>query len=138
MARRSELSAMSIGDLERLIEKRRKQVNRLLRKRATILRKVGALDEEIRGLGGSIDMSERGAGSAGNGRRARNDRPLADVVVEVLQKAGEPMKVSDIADKVQVTGYRSTSANFRGIVNQLLIKDKRFTSPSRSLYQMKK
>ena len=61
-----------------------------------------------------------------------------ETLVEVLQKAGEPMKVSDIADAVQSTGYRSNSANFRGIVNQLLIKDKRFTSPSRSLYQMKK
>jgi hypothetical protein len=137
MARRSELSAMSIGDLQRLIEKRRKVINRLQRKRATLMKKVGALDDEIRGLGGSVSMGG-GGHVGGNGRRARNDRPLADVVVEVLQKAGGPLKVSDIADAVQSSGYRSNSANFRGIVNQLLIKDKRFTSPSRSLYQMKK
>jgi hypothetical protein len=136
MARRSDLSAMSISDLERLIGKRRKVINRLQRKRATLMKKVGALDEEIRGLGGSVSMA--GGVIISTGRRARNDRPLADVVLDVLQKAGQPMKVSDIADKVQASGYRSNSANFRGIVNQLLIKDKRFASPSRSLYQLKK
>jgi hypothetical protein len=48
------------------------------------------------------------------------------------------MKVGDIADAVQSKGYRSNSANFRGIVNQALIKDKRFGAASRGLYQLKK
>jgi hypothetical protein len=136
MARRSELSMMSIGELQRLIGKRQKVVNRLERKRATLQKRIDKIDAELAAEG--VHRGNGRSAGAGRGGRARNDRPLADVVVEVLQKAGAAMKVSDIADAVQATGYRSNSANFRGIVNQLLIKDKRFTSPSRSLYQMKK
>ena len=36
------------------------------------------------------------------------------------------------------SGYRSNSANFRSIVNQTLIKDKRFGSAGRGVYQLKK
>ena len=56
----------------------------------------------------------------------------------VLGKSGKSMKVGDIAEAVQGGGYRTNSANFRGIVNQTLIKDKRFTSAGRGVYQMKK
>ena len=42
-------------------------------------------------------------------------------------------------EAVKANGYRSSSDNFRGIVNQTLIKEKkRFTAPSRGLYQLKK
>ena len=57
---------------------------------------------------------------------------------ELLSKSGKPMQVGDILQKVEDAGYHSRSANFRGIVNQTLIKDKRFTSAGRGLYQLKK
>jgi hypothetical protein len=53
-------------------------------------------------------------------------------------KDGKPMRVGDITDAVHNAGYRSSSANFRGIVNQTLIKDKRFVAPERGLYQLRK
>jgi hypothetical protein len=53
-------------------------------------------------------------------------------------KGGKPMKVGDITDAAQKAGYRSNSANFRSIVNQTLIKDKRFSSAGRGVYQLKK
>ena len=43
-----------------------------------------------------------------------------------------------IVDKVLATGYRSHSANFRGIVNQTLIKDERFVSMGQGMYRLKK
>jgi hypothetical protein len=40
---------------------------------------------------------------------------------------------------VQKSGYRSNSANFRSIVNQTLIKErKRFGQAGRGIYQLKK
>ena len=74
----------------------------------------------------------------GGGRRARNDQSLVEVINSVLQKAGRPLRVSAIADAASAAGYRSSSANFRGIVNQMLIKDPRFTSQNRGFYQLKK
>jgi hypothetical protein len=46
--------------------------------------------------------------------------------------------VGEIVDAVLAGGYHSKSANFRGIVNQTLIKDKRFVSSGRGVYQLKK
>ena len=57
---------------------------------------------------------------------------------QVLGRASKPMRVADITDAVRSAGYRTRSANFRGIVNQTLIKDKRFGSAGRGLYQIKK
>jgi hypothetical protein len=47
------------------------------------------------------------------------------------------MNVGDIAERAKASGYKSNSANFRGIVNQTLIKDKRFVSASRGMYKVK-
>jgi hypothetical protein len=47
------------------------------------------------------------------------------------------MKVGEIMDAVLATGYRSGSANFRGIINQTLIKDKRFGQVERGVYELK-
>ena len=41
-------------------------------------------------------------------------------------------------EAVEKTGYRSSSANFRGIVNQTLNKDKRVVASERGLYQIRK
>ena len=49
------------------------------------------------------------------------------------------MSVPDIVEGVQAAGYKSSSPNFRGIVNQTLIKErKKFQSVSRGVYAMKK
>ena len=130
---RGSNGSMSIAELERMINKRRTEITRLERRRAKAQKRLDGIDEQIRRLGGSI----RG-GRGGGGGRARNERPLADAIHDVLSRKGEAMRVQEIADAVESTGYRSNSANFRGIVNQMLIKDKRFTSPGRGFYQAKK
>ena len=55
-----------------------------------------------------------------------------------LRSSGKAMRVGEIVDAVTSTGYRSNSANFRGIVNQTLIKErKRFGQADRGLYELK-
>ena len=94
--------------------------------------KMDKLDREI----GSLDGEAPANGLTASGR-ARNDKPLPDVIADVLKKQGKPMRVAAIAEAVRGTGYNSTSANFRGIVNQALIKDERFSSASRGMYEAK-
>jgi hypothetical protein len=55
-----------------------------------------------------------------------------------LRSAGRPLSVGDILQKVHAAGYRSNSANFRALINQTLIKEKRFVSAGRGIYQLKK
>ena len=132
MPRPSNGVNLSLSQLERMLNQRRRDLSRLSRKRAAAQRKLDDIDEKLRRLGGN------GISIRGGGRRARNDKPLVEVIHEVLQKSARPLRVSAIAEAVSSAGYRSNSDNFRGIVNQMLIKDNRFTSQNRGFYQLKK
>lgn len=123
----------SIADLQQMLNERRTHRIRLMQERKKLQNRVEQIDREIEMLSGEGGS----AGGTGGGGRARNERPLPDAIEVVLKKSSKPMRVGDIAQAVQQAGYRSSSANFRGIVNQTLIKDKRFVSPSRGLYQTK-
>jgi hypothetical protein len=57
--------------------------------------------------------------------------------MESVLKGKAPMKVGDIFKAVLANGYHSTSANFRGIVNQTLIKEKQFHQVDRGTYTVK-
>lgn len=116
----------SISELRALLGLQRKRRGQLLGERKKLQAKLDQVDREI----ALLDGSEGGGG----GRR--NDKPLPDVIEGILKKSGKPMKVGDIVAGVENAGYRSSSANFRGIVNQTLIKDDRFTSPSRGHYKL--
>ena len=136
MARRANGSGMSIAQLEQLLAGRRQELNAKQREHSKLLARLQELEADIRRLGGSAGRRGRG-GAGGGGSRARNAKSLIETLEDVL-KGGKPMKVGDIADAAQKSGYRSNSANFRSIVNQTLIKDKRFGSAGRGVYQLKK
>ena len=125
---------LSIPQLEQVLRARKTQLQKLARQRAKIARELAKLDARISTLGGGIGAG----GRITAGGRARNEKSLVDMIQGVLSKAGKPMGVGDIVDAVQKGGYTSNSANFRGIVNQTLIKEKQFTSAGRGVYQLKK
>lgn len=135
---RGRPKALSIAELERLLEERRSSVAKLQKRRDELQAKLDDLDREIAAAGGG----SRGPGGPGErpartaGGRARNATSLGDAIAAAMDGKG-PMSVGDILDAVTAGGYRSTSANFRGIVNQTLIKDKRFHSASRGNYATK-
>lgn len=131
MARPSTGANLSLADLQSIIESRRSDLTRLRKQRTKFQRELDAIDRQIEKI--------EGAGTGrGGGSRVRNAKSLNDTLEEVLRGNGKPMKVGDIVDAVKASGYRSNSVNFRGIVNQTLIKDKRFNAPERGMYQLKK
>ena len=134
MARPSSTSGLTLSQLERLLDQRRRDLAKLQRQRSRIQKRLDTIDAKIHAAGGTAGG---GRGSAGRSR-VRNELSLQDAIHHVLSKTSGPMPVGDIMDKVLATGYKSKSANFRGIVNQTLIKDKRFASSGRGVYQLKK
>jgi hypothetical protein len=122
-------SGLSIIELERILQTRQRELKVLLRRRTRIERKLTALDERITRLGGTR--------AGGRVKRARNDVTLPEAIANVLGKSRKPLTVGDIMGGVQAMGYRSSSGNFRAVINQTLIKDKRFISAGRGLYEMK-
>jgi hypothetical protein len=130
MARPAIGMNLSITQLEQVLRARKSQLQKLAKQRAKIARELARLDARISMLGGP-------AGGNGGGMRARNAKSLVGMIEDVL-RSGKPMGVGDIVVAVQKGGYKSNSANFRGIVNQTLIKEKQFTSAGRGVYQLKK
>lgn len=57
---------------------------------------------------------------------------LVEALVKVL--TGRTMSVTEVTQAVQDAGYQTSSANFRTIVNQTLIKSKAFKKVSRGKY----
>src|SRR5665213_1847005 len=126
MPRPSSGAGLSLAELQSIIESRNAELKRLKKRRNTLQRRLDDLDKKIQRI--------EGAGRGGTGR-SHNATSLPDTIDQVLRRHGKPMKVGDIVSAVEATGYRSSSDNFRGIVNQSLIKDERFAAPERGLYQ---
>jgi hypothetical protein len=124
----------TISQLENMLSSKRNRLDSLAHERSQLQKQLDALDTKIRSLGGG-----RMGGGVNAGGRARNEKSLVESIEAVLAKSGKPTSVGDILDGVQASGYRSNSANFRGIINQTLIKErKRFSNAGRGLYALKK
>ena len=132
---RPATASFNIAQLERILQDRRSDLNRLERHRSELQRKLDGVERQIVRLQGGL----RGLrGRRGGGIRARNDQSLVATIESVMRGTGKPMRVGDIVDAVQAGGYRSNSDNFRAIVNQTLIKErKRFGQVERGTYQLK-
>jgi hypothetical protein len=129
----------TISQLENMLQARRSQLGELFRERAKALKVLGGIDDRIRRLGGNLKGSGGGSINVNAGGRARNPKSLVATMEHVLEKSGKPMSVSEILDAILSTGYRSNANNFRAIVNQTLIKErKRFANTGRAMYAIKK
>jgi hypothetical protein len=113
-----------------MLNVRRAELAKLQKQRAGLVRELASVDRSIARIGGI---------AGGKGSRARNEQSLTETLQSVLSDGGKPMAVGDILAAVEATGYRSSSANFRGIINQTLIKERKlFSSAGRGIYQLKK
>ena len=128
MSRPRKGSDLSIVELEHILDDHRHQLHQLSRERARLQKRLEDVDRRIHELHGD------GHGAA----RARNQHSLMDTIEVVLGEAGKPIRVSEIARRVLAAGYQTRSSDFRGIVNQTLIKDDRFVSAGRGMYRLKK
>jgi len=121
----SPLTVVDSSELARELQRRRASVGKLARRRVRLLEQVEAVDAKLAGLGASLN---------GSRRRPRNESNLVDALAKLLKD--KPMTVTEAAEKVQQAGYKTTSPNFRTIVNQTLLKSK-FKRVSRGVYQTK-
>ena len=118
------LENLSVSELQAELHRRRRGLSRLERRRDRLMNELSEINAEIAELGGAL------AGSGGGGRR--NVMTLPDALHQVL--SGTTMSVTEAADAVRAAGYQSNAANFRTMVNQALLKDKRFKKVARGQY----
>jgi hypothetical protein len=133
MARPRAGSALSIPQLESMLNDRLSQLTDLNRQRAKAIKHVDVLDAKIKQLSGAARAGGQAVG------RGHNSKSLVSTMEELLTRVGKPLGIGDIVEGVLQAGYYSKSANFRGIVNQTLIKEKkRFINVERGMYAVKK
>jgi len=161
------MAAMSLGDLQRIIEAKESEVARLMERRDDLQAQLDEVDAQIAGSGGEVRRGpgrprgrrgpgrppkagrrgpgrppKRGPGRPKGKRRGRKagpkgQSPLHNAIRDALKGASEPMKLADIADKVKSGGYKTKSANFTVILGQRLPEMKDVKKAGRGLYVMK-
>lgn len=132
--RTSKLSTLPTSALQTELRRRGRGLRRLQQRRDQLMRKVDAIEAEIRAIGGPA-MASGAGGRRGVRRRPKNAMNL----VEALQKllSGRTMSVTEAAEKVQEAGYKTSSSTFRTIVNQTLINSGKFKRVARGQYTAK-
>lgn len=120
------ISPVSLRTAELAAELKRRQrgVNVLHRRREHLMNQLENVNAQIAELGGN------GIGVTASGK-ARNAQTLPDALHGVLQ--GREMSVVEAVDAVRASGYVSGAANFRTMVNQALLKDRRFKKVRRGV-----
>ena len=131
---RAKLSNVSLEALQKEIQRRQKALPKLIAARDELNRQIA----ELQPLGAATPKAE--AQVAGKlvkkGRRAKNKISLADALAEIL-KGKKATAVAEATEAVLASGYKTASGAFKSLVNQTLIKDKRFKSVSRGQYALK-
>jgi len=124
------LARLSVAELQLEIRRRQRGVKTLLRCRATLVAKLAEIDEQILAAGGSLN------GAVPTGRtgrtRPKNDTNLIDALRAVLKN--KTMGVAEAVDAVLKSGYRTSAANFKVMVNANLGKKKHLKRVERGRY----
>ena len=128
------LGGVSLSELKAEIRRRERQLAMLHRKRDRLLAELESLEQEIATQAARTVSAARAQHMAADQRkRPKNTVILVEALKRVLKN--QTLSVSDAAGAVQRAGYRTSSENFRTIVNQTLIGNrKRFKKISRGMY----
>ena len=136
---RVTLRQLSVVQLQRELARRQSALPRLQKKRRKLAAVLEKVDGAIAELGGTV--AKRAPARRGRRprrvKRVKNAQPLGVLLAKVLQGA-KSMKIGEMVEAVQRLGYKSKAKNFRLIVNQVLVKDKRFRSVRRGRYALSK
>lgn len=128
-SKQPSLNKLSLGELQAELARREKGVRKLERRREKILGELAEIDSELAAVGAL-------SASGGVRRRPRNEMNLVKSLAAVLD--GKTMSVTEVTHAVQQAGYLTTASNFRTIVNQALIRERKvFKKISRGQYTAK-
>lgn len=127
----AKLDEIPITEIQAELRRRQKDVTGLQKKRDRLAAQLAELDMQLAELGYAQEGMQGIMGVPGR-RRPRNEMPLTDALVDLLKD--KTLSVTEAAIEVQRAGYKTTSPNFRTIVNQTLLRDKRIKRVGRGLY----
>ena len=125
------LARASVADLQAEIDRRLRTLDD---RREKLVAQLDAIENEMAVYNGAVSARRATLLMTRRGRkRPRNRTNLVSALTEVL--CDRTMSVTEMSEAVQKAGYRTTSRNFRTIVNQTLINNKKtFKRVARGCY----
>ena len=133
---RSRLSTMTIADLRQEIERRQKLLPKLIAQRDALSREIAELQGLAAPEARQAAKSEAAPKKTRKRRRAKNKVGLADALAGFL-KGKAKVTIGEAMEGVLSAGYKTTSSDFRNVVNNMLLTDKRFKKVTRGVFALK-
>ncbi|HUS91463.1 MAG TPA: hypothetical protein VM389_02065 [Phycisphaerae bacterium] len=133
---RPKLTTMSIADLRREIERRQKLLPGLIAQRDALNREIAELQGLAAPEAREAARPEAAPRKTPKRRMPKNKVPLADALADFMKGKGK-VAVGEAMEGVLAAGYKSNSKDFRSVVNNMLLTDKRFKSVARGVFALK-
>lgn len=108
------ISEMTVAELEKALNSRRERLEELVSRKTELERELEKVDAKIMNLAGGADV----AGIKTTRRRPKNEKPLKQLIIEILGKTKRGFTLDELQQRVLEAGYLSNSANFRTVLYQ--------------------
>ncbi len=107
----------TIAQLEKMLLRRNAALEKLMRQRAQLQKKLAQVERRIVEIGGTA--GERGARRPPR-RRPKNPKTLLVAVTEMLAQYKKGLTLRDLANRLLDSGYKTSSTNFQNTLYQCL------------------
>ncbi|QDU80322.1 hypothetical protein Pla110_20490 [Polystyrenella longa] len=108
---------MPVSDLELMLNKQKKRIIELAKKRDKLRAELDTVESELENLGVA---SAPKRSKLVRRPRVKNKMPLHKTVYEVLEQNPKGLTINELKDKVLETGYQTKSADFGNVLYQCL------------------
>jgi len=141
---KQSISSLSIDELRRLIAQRERVLQRLQTREQSLARELAAVRHQIaaiaaRKAGVSVSFPPAGERPKGGGRRGRGvgGQTVADALVEIVRRNGQPMRVGEMAEAFRKLDHPTRSKNLNKLIAVTIKGSNRFRRVARGLYTVK-
>ncbi|RPI90546.1 MAG: hypothetical protein EHM42_01210 [Planctomycetaceae bacterium] len=130
---------MTVAQLERVLEKKRTRLEKLVTQRSKLQKKLALVEGKISTVGGvqkeRVVRKRRGKGR----KRLKNEKTLIQTVLDILAENKKGLTIKDLSAKILESGYKSSSANFQNTLYQCIYHNstKLVHDPKTHLYRAK-
>jgi hypothetical protein len=105
----------TVAQLEKILVRKRAALEKLLRQRTQLQKKLAQVERRIVEIGGGDGGQPRPPR-----RRPRNPKTLLVAVTEMLGQHKKGLTLRDLANKLLASGYKTSSTNFQNTLYQCL------------------
>jgi len=108
---------MTVAQLEQALQKKKGRLDALVGRREQLQRQLDKVERSIE------DIAGRGAMEGDlrkRRKRPKNAQSLRAIVLDLLTKNKKGLSISELHERVEGTGYKTRSRNFRNVLYQCL------------------